>query len=236
VSLNLSVIFPKFNLKMDKLPGQKIYEFEEFRVDVVHRMVYHRGIEIHLAPKAVETLLALIERRGEIVSKGTLLDAVWPETVVEESNLFLYLSVLRKTLGKQTNGDQWIETLRRRGYRFNGDVRLIETPVEGNGHTGHDVEALVSDAVPSFSPPEERAELLDSGMKGAEGESRSSRPAQPRLWLWGIPAAVALAAVLAFTFPYFSPRSPIKSVAVLPFVNESGDPELDYLAASMTKH
>ncbi|HSI87911.1 MAG TPA: winged helix-turn-helix domain-containing protein [Pyrinomonadaceae bacterium] len=219
---------------MDKPSRQKSYEFADFRVDADNRMLYRRGKEIQLAPKAVETLLALIERRGEIVSKGTLIDAVWPETVVEESNLFLYLSVLRKTLGKQTNGDQWIETLRRRGYRFNGDIRLIETPAEGNAHTGHDLEALVSDPVPSFSPPEERAELLDSGVKGAERESRSSRPARPRPWLWGIPAAVALVAVLAFTFQYFAPRPPITSVAVLPFANESGDPELDYLAASMT--
>ena len=54
-----------------------------------------------MVPKAVETLLALIERRGKIVSKDELLEAVWPDTVVEESNLFLYLSVLRKTLGTQ---------------------------------------------------------------------------------------------------------------------------------------
>src|SRR5262249_46460796 len=84
-------------------------------------------------PKAVETLVALIERRGKIVSKDELLEAVWPNTVVEESNLFLYLSVLRKTLGTQQDGRPYVETLRRRGYRFNGEVRLVVEVIEDKG-------------------------------------------------------------------------------------------------------
>jgi DNA-binding winged-HTH domains len=60
-----------------------------------------------MVPKEVKTLLALIERRGKIVNKEELLEAVWPDTVVEESNLFLYLSHLRKTLG---DGGPYVET------------------------------------------------------------------------------------------------------------------------------
>src|SRR4030095_10204617 len=72
----------------------------------------------------------LIERRGKIVSKDELLEAVWPDTVVEESNLFVYLSVLRKTLGALQDGSPYVETLRRRGYRFNGDVQLLQEKAE----------------------------------------------------------------------------------------------------------
>ena len=74
-------------------------------------MLYRGSEELELAPKAVATLLALVERRGEIVSKDELLQTVWPDTIVEESNLFLYLSVLRKTLGTHPSGKPWLQTL-----------------------------------------------------------------------------------------------------------------------------
>jgi len=115
---------------MDIAAEHKVYEFDDFRIDVAHLMLYHRGAEIPLVPKAVETLLALIERRGKIVSKDELLEAVWPDTVVEESNLFIYLSVLRKTLGALQDGRPYVETLRRRGYRFNGDVHVVRNEVK----------------------------------------------------------------------------------------------------------
>ncbi len=115
---------------MDKSSAHRIYEFDDFRIDVDHLMLSHQGREISLVPKAVETLVVLIEHRGKIVSKDELLQAVWRDTVVEESNLFLYLSVLRKTLGNQQNGGPYIETLRRRGYRFNGEVHLLREGTE----------------------------------------------------------------------------------------------------------
>jgi DNA-binding winged helix-turn-helix (wHTH) protein/TolB-like protein/Flp pilus assembly protein TadD len=119
---------------MDIAAEHKVYEFDDFRIDVVHLMLYQRGAEIPLVPKAVETLLALIDRHGKIVSKDELLEAVWPDTVVEESNLFVYLSVLRKTLGTLQDGRPYVETLRRRGYRFNGEVHLVEEAVEDKNH------------------------------------------------------------------------------------------------------
>ena len=217
---------------MDKSLIQKGYEFGEFRIDAVNRMLYRQGEGVQLAPKAVETLLALIERRGQIVSKGTLLDAVWPETAVEESNLFLYLSVLRKTLGTQPNGDPWIETLRRRGYRFNGDVREIGNYQENELLTKPEAQegAKLSPAFPNT-------------VAGVEDKKRSqATAAEPRpvkasrrsVWLAASLAGVVVLAVLAFAMGDQNPRPPIASVAVLPFTNESGDRELDYLAASMT--
>ena len=130
LSSKLTLIVSKFILRMDIASEHKVYEFDDFRIDVAHLMLYHRGAEIPLVPKAVETLLALIERRGKIVSKDELLEAVWPDTVVEESNLFLYLSLLRKTLGTQKDGRPYVETLRRRGYRFNGEVHSVEEAVD----------------------------------------------------------------------------------------------------------
>lgn len=117
---------------MVKPPVQRIYEFESFRFDVAHLMLYRGEVEISLAPKAAQTLLTLIERRGEILSKDELMENIWNDSIVEEANLTQYVHVLRKTLGKSADGKPLIETLRRRGYRFNGDVRCLESQINGN--------------------------------------------------------------------------------------------------------
>lgn len=122
MSWNLSSIYPEFNVNMDKLSNKKVYEFDDFRLDGSHLMLYRHGVEVSLAPKAIETLLVLVERRGGIVSKDELMSAIWTDSVVEESNLTQYLYLLRKTLGETSDGRPFIETLRRRGYRFNGQV------------------------------------------------------------------------------------------------------------------
>src|SRR2546426_409713 len=73
LSSKLTLIVSKFILRMNIAAEPKVYEFDDFRIDVAHLMLYRRGAEIPMVPKAVETLLALIERRGKIVSKEELL-------------------------------------------------------------------------------------------------------------------------------------------------------------------
>ncbi len=98
MSLDLNLIYSDFNFTMVKPCHYKIYEFEKFRLDTVHLMLYCGSEEIPLAPKAVETLLVLVERRGEILSKDELMETIWTDSIVEESNLAKYLHVLRNTL------------------------------------------------------------------------------------------------------------------------------------------
>lgn len=109
-----------------RLVEKGIYEFEGFRLDARHLMLYKNGEELSLPPKAVETLIALVERHGAIVAKDELMSLIWSDAVVEESNLALYLHFLRKTLGERADKTPFIETLRRRGYRFTADVKLID--------------------------------------------------------------------------------------------------------------
>jgi DNA-binding winged helix-turn-helix (wHTH) protein len=99
---------------VDKYSEQKVFAFDQFRLDVSHRILSRNGKDLDLAPKAVETLLVLVEMNGKVLSKDELLSAVWPDTIVEESNLFTYLSHLRKALGRQKDGKPYLETLRRR--------------------------------------------------------------------------------------------------------------------------
>ena len=110
--------------------GHKIYRFDGFSLDAEKLMLYRDEREIALPPKVVKTLAILVENKGEILSKDELIEAVWSDSVVEESNLSQYLYLLRKTLGNTPDGQPYIETLRRRGYRFTGDAHLIKAAPE----------------------------------------------------------------------------------------------------------
>ena len=114
---------PQNNFKADKPRDELIYEFEDFRLDAAHLMLYRNDQVVGLTPKQVETLVALVERGGEVVSKEELMTRLWSDAAVEESNLSQNLYVLRKTLGTCSDGHPLIETFRRRGYRFNGKAR-----------------------------------------------------------------------------------------------------------------
>ncbi|HEY8188303.1 MAG TPA: winged helix-turn-helix domain-containing protein [Pyrinomonadaceae bacterium] len=100
-----------------------MYEFDQFRLDAAHSMLYRNDEQVSMPPKAVETLQALVERNGQIVSKEELMRIIWRDAIVEESNLSLYLHLLRRALGVRADNKPFIETLRRRGYRFSAEVK-----------------------------------------------------------------------------------------------------------------
>ena len=95
-----------------------VYEFGPFRLEQSERRLLREDRAIPLPGKAFDTLSVLLERHGKLVSKQDLMEAVWPESVVEENNLDRNISTLRKTLGEQDSGEPFIETVPRVGYRF----------------------------------------------------------------------------------------------------------------------
>jgi TolB-like protein/Flp pilus assembly protein TadD len=101
-----------------KQEAKRLYQFGPFRIDSNERLL-RRGAEvIPLAPKAIETLLVLAASGGRVVEKDELIKTVWPDTFVEEGGLARNISLLRKALGEDSDGDSYIETIPRRGYRF----------------------------------------------------------------------------------------------------------------------
>jgi DNA-binding winged helix-turn-helix (wHTH) protein len=104
-----------------------VYAFGPFRYDAEQKLLFRDSEVVPLVPKVVGTLHALIERHGRIVDKDELIQLVWPDTVVEEGGLARNISLLRKALGEE-QGDSYIETVPRRGYRFIGKVAQPETP------------------------------------------------------------------------------------------------------------
>jgi pimeloyl-ACP methyl ester carboxylesterase/DNA-binding winged helix-turn-helix (wHTH) protein len=101
---------------MSEHPGP--YRFGPFQLDVRERRLSREGALIPLRVKVFDTLAVLVRHAGRLMTKQELLDAVWPETVVEENNLNHNISVLRKALGEHATGQQYIETVPRIGYRF----------------------------------------------------------------------------------------------------------------------
>lgn len=111
---------------MNTLPSPG-YEFGPYRLNVMGRSLQCRGEVVALPPKAVEVLAELVKRSGEIVGKRELMEAVWPETFVEEANLSQMIFLLRRALDPN-NESEYITTVPRRGYRFSGAVRAVRIP------------------------------------------------------------------------------------------------------------
>ena len=102
-----------------------VYEFGPFRLEPGEHRLVRKGNAIPLTGKAFDTLCALLERHGKLIPKQELMNAIWPETRVEENNLDRNISALRKALGEQAPGESFIETVPRVGYRFVAPVREI---------------------------------------------------------------------------------------------------------------
>ena len=107
-----------------------IYKFDSFVLDAEERVLLRDGRMIPLTPKVFETLLLLVKNQGSIVTKQTILETLWPDVFVEESNVTFNITMLRKAIGDTTERPVYIETLPRRGYRFKPEVRAIleDTP------------------------------------------------------------------------------------------------------------
>lgn len=113
---------------MKPAPTKLLYEFGEFRLDVDKHRLLRGGEIVALTPKAIEILKVLIQQRGQLVERDQLMNSVWGDVVVEEGNLTVTISMLRKTLGE--NGSRkFIETVPRLGYKFVADVREVTEEV-----------------------------------------------------------------------------------------------------------
>jgi len=105
--------------------SKHLYEFRPYRLDARERLLQRDGVTISLTPKAFDLLLALVERHGRLVEKEELFKTVWPDTFVEETNLSYNISHIRKALGDGENGQKFIETVPKRGYRFVAGVEEV---------------------------------------------------------------------------------------------------------------
>src|SRR5215813_2579719 len=120
---------------------KQLYVFGPFRLDTDERLLMRDGRVAPLPPKVFDTLLVLVENSGRVVSKDELMQSLWSDIFVEESNLTQNISQLRRALGDGAAGAQYIETIPKRGYRFVAGVQSFavndmstEEAIAVNGH------------------------------------------------------------------------------------------------------
>lgn len=213
-------------------PESTLYEFGEFQLDASHRLLLRRGEPVAIAPKVYEVLLVLVETAGQSLCKEELLRRVWPDTVVEESNLTVSVSALRKVLGEGRGEHQFIATLPGIGYQFVAPVALVSPPINdpSAAPTRASVTTLsvlrleqqtISHTVMEAAPEAARPSRL-TPLRALVAPVR--RFTQARRWL----AVGGVALVLASGWAGFFWRKPpatigqVRSLAVLPFSNLGG--------------
>lgn len=119
-----------------------LYEFKNFRLNVANPGLWRDGELLLVAPKILATLILLVERGGEIVSRDELLEKVWQESFVEEGNINYTISQLRKILDDRN----LIQTVPKRGYRFTGEIKSVSiAQVSEPEHTETQVPISFSD-------------------------------------------------------------------------------------------
>jgi TolB-like protein/DNA-binding winged helix-turn-helix (wHTH) protein len=186
-------------------PTAGVYEFGPFRLDVEERLFSKDGEPVPLMPKSFDLLALLVRNSNHLLDKNELLNQVWPDSFVEESNLAQNIYLLRQALANGSHQECSIETVRGRGYRFNGNV----------------VEILPDRLMLTAPDQASLAAMQEASLeKGLPRISSSPGRLQVRTFTL---AAIALAAIALASGVYFlfsRDRAPVacaKSIAVLPF-------------------
>ncbi len=104
---------------------RRLYEFSDFRLDALKRVLLREEVPVPLPPKVFDLLLILVESNNQELRKSDLMDRLWPDSYVEESNLTQSIFLLRRALGQRHGENRFIVTIPGRGYRFVEEVRRI---------------------------------------------------------------------------------------------------------------
>lgn len=217
------------------------YQFTGYRVDVRQRRLFSpAGEALNLSSRAFDTLLALLEQHGDVLSKSALMAAVWPSVVVEENNLNQAISSLRKALGDNKNESRFILTVPGRGYSFVAPLErmpqhpgtVAATTAAATGVT--EPGATMAEADTGSTVPQTRQHNTDAGAAdGAAGAGLATLLSPLARW-FSLAALVLLAVGVLLWLPPQGADSTITtqpapvstnagSAAALPALNNIGN-------------
>jgi TolB-like protein/DNA-binding winged helix-turn-helix (wHTH) protein len=206
----------------------ELYEFGPFRLEPAERKLWRRNEVVVLTPKSFDTLVLLVRKSGHLLEKDELIRAVWPDSFVEEGNLSNNIFVLRKALGENP---PYIETVPKRGYRFVGAVRQLPSAEKALGER----REFASDALTTPAQT-----LLPQTTPTAESGVVAGNRKRATVLVLTIAMVAALLGSLGWKIVRdrrvsVSSALHVRSLAVLPLANLSGDPEQEYFADGMTE-
>src|SRR5947209_2962361 len=187
------------------LETKPFYEFDEFRLDPAEQLLLRNNRPIPQSPKSFDLLTVLATSGGKLISKDELLRQVWPDSFVEEANLTVNISTLRKALGCEL-----IETVPKRGYRFLPKVREIHDP-----HIATVVPPVVAVSPGQHSVSDSKRWWLIAGAVAI------------------LLLAMAAAGMLRTPLRGAAPSTSAPRLAVLPFQNLKKDDASDFLGYSL---
>jgi eukaryotic-like serine/threonine-protein kinase len=208
------------------------YQFGPFQVDITNRLLLRDGAPVALPPKVFEALYVLIENSGRVLEKGDLMNRLWPDCFVEEGNLTQTIFQLRKALGESAANQQYIETIPRRGYRFIGEIRMVNGEL-GGGFT-HQLIGNADDLQEDEDEADESSqanghvngeeaivavqqELISIAPHHQAPDEITKQPDIIHKWKRLGIAAVVLLAVIAVCLYYLNRRNPLIGRSEAPF-------------------
>jgi len=189
----------------DAPPTKASYEFGPYRLDAHQMLLICNGKVVALAPKDLEALLILLENHGQIVKKADLIERLWPNTFVDETNLARHIATVRQALAEDGTQANYIETAPKRGYRFAVPVQVLD-------------QGVIRPS-PASAPPT---------------ASRGTRVKRIWLAASLVALALAGWLAWRMLRPHPARAGKVMLV-VLPFENLSGNPDQEYFADGLTE-
>jgi DNA-binding winged helix-turn-helix (wHTH) protein/TolB-like protein/Tfp pilus assembly protein PilF len=195
--------------------SRHIYEFGPFRLIPSERQLWRDNAAVSLKPKVFDLLVVLVENSGRLIEKEELMKRIWPDSFVEEANLSVTVSALRRALGEGPEDNRFVETVPRHGYRFVANVKGFSAYSDDPPKPTEDEAVASPDSIASPRPLFSR-----------------------RVWAVALMVLIGISIIglnrLRDKIGSNATAAGVQSLAVLPLENATGDASQDYFASGIT--